>query len=427
MTRIMKKLFYHRGTEAQRAEFANDDAAKAVVMEVGFENEMAVGADGLAQIAPYGDFVGTAVIPNGTGGFKKIKAVQRMDAAAVAQMVNEYQESRKGLTKFFKSRPLFLGHPDARGVDPKKYPDKTPKGVFANVMAKADGFFGEVILTEEGERIMAGSSPWYLSGRWDADPTDETTVIGGETLPVYRPCKFWSAGLTKTPRLPVQMMNEDLGESSDDPANNKNESETNMKKKLITFLKKMKVELANDATDEQLEAGIGQAETSLTSTETQFANDKSTLETKVTAKDTQIGTLTTERDNYKTSFANERKARIGDVIGQAMTSGRITAAEKPDWERRLGVETQFSNELEALTKLTAKVKTGSVTITRGERKVELANEGERAEMVNELVAEVVKEKGWKLPKDYTAAYNEVAKRHPGLFEAMQQPKLHKRK
>jgi len=152
---------------------------------IAFTNEIAIGEDGWAQIAPFGDFPGLALITDGQGGFKKEKAIQRMDREAITQMVNEYQRTRKGLTRFVTSRPIYLGHPDAPGAMGAKYPDKNPKGVFANVACRADGFFGEPILTEEGEALIASKKVRALSGRWDAE---EIGVEDG--IKIYRPRRF---------------------------------------------------------------------------------------------------------------------------------------------------------------------------------------------------------------------------------------------
>lgn len=418
----MKEILTTKYAKHTKVEFCNEGDKSTAVVAVGFENELTIGEDGWAQIAPYGDFLGVAVIRKDDGTYKKEMAIQRMDRAAVAQMVNEYQQSRRGIKKFFKARPLFLGHPDAPGGG-AKYPDKSPKGVFANLAERDNGFFGEPILTEDGEKIVASPKPIFLSGRWDAEPTDETVERGGQTLRVFRPVKFLSAGLTNTPRLPVQMMNstdlDDLADASAaaDSDTNKN---TTMKKRLAAVLKKYGITLANDATDEQAEAAIGQLETKVDGLVT-ISNEHETLKTSDAGKDGKITNLTTERDGLKTQFANERKARIDREIALALTSGRITGEQKADWERRLGTEASFANELEALNKLTPTVKTESVTIQRGDRKVELANAGERADMVNELCDEIAREKNWDRKRDHSKIFNEVQRRHPALFKTMKQP------
>jgi hypothetical protein len=435
--------------ENRKVQFCNEGAGtsgsqQSAVFSISFENELSVDNEGWAQIAPFGDFLGVANVPQPDGTWKKELAIQRMDKQAVADMVNEYEQSRKGLLKLFKGRPLYLGHPDEQKscghetemsncgacvTQSRKYPDKSPKGIFAKLAVREDGFYGEPILTDEGAQIVASGKARFLSGRWSTELTGETVERGGKTLKVFRPSKFYSAGLTNTPRLPVQMLNEsdaDLAEFTEGNKGNEVTADKNktqiMKKKLIAALALAGITFANEAeaTDEKLESGIEQLGQKAKSAVT-FENEITTLKTTVQTKDTEIGRITTERDNLKTSFANERTARAGREIALALTTGRITAAEKADWERRLGKDTEFSNELEALNKLAPKVKTESITITRGDRKVELANSGQRAEMVNELMDEVAAERKWDRKRDHSKIFNEVQRRHPALFEGMKQP------
>lgn len=371
---------------------------------VDFSNEINIGEDGWGQIAPLGDFRGMAMIWE-NGVLKKFPAWQRIDKQAVTQMANEFKQSRKGIRGFLKGRGIFNGHADVPGME-SRYPDKLQKGVFIDLEAREDGLYGLPVFTNEGEQLLTTKKARYFSGRWDTVATDETK----DGLKVFRPSLFISAALTNKPNLPVQMLNE-----AEEPKENP------MLKKVITFLALHGVQIANEATEEQAATALETFGGKLKSDSTQFANEKTRLESDVTARDTEIGSLKTERDNFKTSFANERKARVEREIGLALETGRITAAEKPDWERRLGNETQFANELSALEKLAPKVKTQSFTMTRGDRKVELANESERREMVAQLINEVCSELNLDPKKDYNRAFNEVQKRHPALFTAMQQP------
>jgi phage I-like protein len=387
---------------------------------VAFLNELAIGNDGWAQIAPFGDFPGMALVADGKGGFTRERAIQRMDREAVTQMVNEYAKSRKGVRGFLKSRPLYIGHPDVPGCE-SKYPDKAPRGIFSNLACREDGFYGQLNLTEEGEALIANKTYRALSGRWEAEYVGEENGVK-----IYRPTKFYSAGLTNNPNLPVQLMNE----------SEQAKQENTMKTKIIALLKKHGITLANgvtianDASDAQIEEGLTQLGTHLERTatlaneKTTLANDKTSLATQLSAKEGEIttlkasvSTLTTERESARTAFANERAARIATLLDQAMTDGRITKAERPDWERRLGNEATFANEADALGKLGAKTKTESLTFQRGDRKVELSNASERRELVAELVSAEMKTSDCT----YDDAFARVQKSYPQLFQAMKQP------
>lgn len=386
---------------------------------ISFENEIAIGTDDWAQIAPLGDFPGMAFVADGKGGFEKKKAIQRMDQAAVAQMANEYENSRRGISKFLTSRPLYVGHPDAPG-GAARWTDKSPKGVFASLAARENGLFGQLILTEEGEKIVASKEYRALSGRWDAE------IIGQEKgVIVCRPTKFLSAGLTNYPNLPVQLLNEAEAETQ-------NTKKTDIMKKeaviaLLMGLGVSGITIANEASDDQISEALKQlgakAKTAdtLTGEKTTLANEKAQLEGKVTTLTTEKATATTERDTARTQFANERKGRITDLLDQAVRDGRIPAADRSTWETRLGNEITFANESEALKKQTPTIKTTSVTLQRGDRKVEISNANERREMVVELVNE--RQSSTKC--SYDEAYAYVQKNYPQLFAAMEHPEIRK--
>ena len=144
----------------------------------------------------------------------------------------------------------------------------------------------------------------------------------------------------------------------------------------------------------------------------------------------KIVKLDTDLTAARTEFANERKARITDELGVAMTTGRITAAQQPDWQRRLEVPAQFANELTAIRALTPVVKTESTVLklNRGgrEQQVDISTPAARTQFINEALEEIATEKGLKLPKDYQKVYNEVQRRHPALFQNMQQPEIQMR-
>ncbi|NOS70063.1 MAG: hypothetical protein HOP33_09040 [Verrucomicrobia bacterium] len=398
-------------------QFSND-SAKTVAC-VGFTNEISIGADGWAQIAPFGDFPSFAVVPQPDGSCKRLQAIQRIDKQCAQAMVTEFQNSRKGIKKFFSGRPIYIGHPDVPGIG-SKYPDKSAKGVISDLAVREDGLYGLPVFTNEGSDLVEQKKLRYFSGRL-ADCEEGEPKDG---VPVFRPNLFISVGLTNQPHLPVQMLNE--ADSCEAALAEQNKTQTPMKKSILELIiglcTKAGIQLANEADDAATEAALKKL-VSLDAA-ADFANERTTLEgqlasekSKVTAKDGVITNLTTERDNFKTSFANERKARIDGLLDAAISAGKITAAERPVWATRLGNETTFANESEALGKLQGKIKTTSITIDRGSRKVELANAADRREMVVELVNEEIA----TARVDYDTAYARVQKKHPALFEAMTQP------
>jgi hypothetical protein len=385
---------------ARAVQFANTNHA-TVLVEI--TNELSIDGDGWAQIAPMGDFPGMALIDDGPGALKKVPAIQRIDKAAIANMVAEFQNSRKGAKKFLAGRPIYVGHPDVPGYE-SRYPDKSPKGVFADIAERNGAFMGMPVFTNEGSDLVENRKLRALSGRWSAEEVGEENGVK-----IFRPTVFISAGLTNKPNLPVQLLNE-KGET------NPNQK---MKRKLLALFAalSLKPQFANaeEPTEAETEAAIDQAKSSVTT----LANEKQQLTQKVTTLETEKTTLTTDLSTARTSFSNERNARIKDELDLAVTTGRITAADRGNWEGRLKVDTNFANELTALRALRPTVKTDSVTIDRGSRKIEVANAAERRELVAELVNEEME--GSKC--DYDKAYAKVQRKFPQLFEAMAQPEI----
>jgi hypothetical protein len=292
-----------------------------------------------------------------------------------------------------------------------KYSDKSPKCSIVELQARPTGLYCKPVFFNEAEPILGQSTKIFFSGHWTSD---ELPQENGKRI--FRPDKLKSAGLTPFPNLPVEHVN--------DRDKTKTTIPTEMNKKIIIeFLALHGVQFANDATDDQIAEALKTLGTKAKTAETlaaekaQWANENAALTATTTGLTNSVTQLTSERDAFKTSFANERQARIDTLIGTALQEGRITAADKATWEGRLKVEAQFANEADALAKLPKVVKTASVTLDMGGRKVEIANAQERQEAVTRLVnAEMATNGG-----DYNRAYATVQKANPALFAAMKQP------
>ncbi len=417
--------------------FAN--AAPSPVVTFSFVNEIAIGEDGWAMIAPFGDHPSQALIPDGSGKMKKQKAIQRIDKAGADAMVAQFHNERKGVRKFLRGCNIYVGHPDVPGLE-KFYPDHEAKGVIADVEVRTDGIYGLPVFTNEGSELVEQKKFRAFSGNiGESEPDGE---VNG--LPAYRPTKLFSVGLTNSPHLPVHFFNSD-GSLAEAPTNQKN----TMKKKLLALFAalSLKPSFANaeEPADTEMEAALDQVQTKVAA----FANEQTSLKTKLVALCAKVGitfanadavtdpaatlaqvedkivTLNTDLTNARTQFANERKDRINDALATAVKGGLITDAEKPTWEGRLKVEAQFANEITALRSLTPKVKTTSVTVNRGgkESQIDVSTPQARSQFINEAVTEVAAELKLDEKKDYTRVYNEVQRRHPALFANMQQPEI----
>lgn len=390
---------------------------------VSFCNEINIGADGWAMIAPFGDFPSPALIPDGKGGMKKVPAIQRIDKAGADAMVADFHNSRRGLRKFLTGCNIYVGHPHVPGLG-KFYPDKEPKGVFANLETRADGLYGLPVFTNEGSDLVENADPAKRLRAFSGDlgESEDCGLVDGK--PCYRPTKIYSAGLTNTPHLPVHFFNADdtLAEAPNAQAD-KPTTKNTMKKKLLEICTKLGIQFANEADDAQTEAALTEVESKVAA----FANEKEALTQKVTALETDITNLTaqaaaakTEITAAQTQFANERTERINDELALAITTGKITEAEKPTWQARLQVAAQFANERAALRALSPKIKTTSITLTRGGRteQVDISDAKSRAQFANEVLVEIANELKLNRIRDHARIYAEAQRRHPALFEGM---------
>jgi hypothetical protein len=411
-------------------EFANADKPSAAIF---FSNDIAIGEDGWAMITRFGDYPSTALFPDGKGGVKKEKAIQRVDKAGAEQMVASFANSRRGVRKLFKGCNIYDGHPDAPGIG-KFYPDKEPKGVFANLEVREDGLYGQPIFTNDGFELVEKKLRRAFSGRiGEAEPCGEDS----NGVPIFRPTELFSAGLTNNPHLPVHFFNSD-GSLADASTHN----DKNMKKTILKMCTALGIQFANDADDAQTEAALDKVEAKVVA----FANEQTanaaktkTLKEKLLGLCAKVGisfanadaitdptatlaqvedkivTLSSDRDSLKTQFANERKERVESELGYAVQDGRITEAERAQWKNRLSVEAQFANELTSLRALEGKVKTEAATRSRLDSNVDLADPVSRRQFCNDAVVNICKEKNWDVKKDYDRAFRVAQERHPEAF------------
>lgn len=384
-------------------EFANDGDKPEFTMA----NEINLEADGWAQLFPFDDAPGKAVVLKANGAFATFDAIQRLDRSAAEQMVTHFNSITNRVKRFVKGVPIFNGHPDMPDAG-NKYPDKKRKGLIADLQIRDDGLYCKPIFDEDAVPILTGPKKLFFSGRWSSDELAEENGVR-----VFRPDALISVGITPNPNLRVQQLND------------KNQNQNPMKK-IIARLNALGITVANDATEDAVDAAVGTLAdqlnakvTTATTEKATLANDKTTLTGTITARDNSITQLTQERDTARTNFANERKSRIGGLLDGALADGRITASERPQWETRLAVEANFANESEALSKLGKKIKTVSITDRAGERKIEIANASARSEAVQTLVnAEMESTKC-----SYDVAHARVQKNNPALFAEMKHPEI----
>ncbi len=382
---------------------APGESAPAEADVIAFGNELALGEDGWAQLAPLGDYPGQALIRQADGTYTRTPAIQRLDRAAAEGMVRRFKSFGQRLRRFLTGCPIYVGHPDVPACA-HEYPDREPKGMIVDLAVRADGLYCRPVFTSAGSDLVEGKKLRALSGYWSAVPVPATANI-------YRPDLLKSAGLTNRPNLPVHLLNEQPGDRgfappSPVPAQLMNQN------LILPLLTRHGIPLAADAGEADLAAALQQI--------SDRAQAAATLANEKTAAEARLETLTASHLALTEAFANERAARITSFLDAAQVAGRLTAAERPDWERRLGEATQFANECAALARVAPRLKTVSLVEREGgQRKAELANAADRRDAIRTLVnAELALNGG-----HYDAAWEKVRQANPALFEAMIQPAL----
>jgi len=182
-----------------RIHFANIAAGADCL----FLNESVVGDDGWAQLAPFGDHPGKAIVTGPDGTSTRVDAIQRIDRATAEAMVKKFKSPLSKVKRYLQGCPIFSGHPDVPALA-NEHPDKSAKGVIQDLEVRDTGLYCKPVFTNEGVDLLSSKKRFGLSGYWTAEQNGDETKDG---KPVYRPGILKSAGLTPFPNLPVDWVN----------------------------------------------------------------------------------------------------------------------------------------------------------------------------------------------------------------------------
>jgi len=270
---------------------------------------------------PYGEY------PHAKG---VVQVVNATSAAAFAMNIQTAQaEGAPGL-------PIYAGHPDVPELA-VKYPDKAAKGWLISCKVGDDSCVLSVEWVKEpepGEFIYF--SPYFFSN----PPESGKAVID----------EIKSIGLTNDPnstrfRLPNEAAT----------TNQKQKGEPAMDNLILEALG-----LPEDASVEQAVAKINEI--------------KGTANEEAEDLKKEVEDAKTEADKAKEEFANERTARLGLMLDNALAAGQITPATRPVWEKRLRKD--FANEASALARVKPAVKKKSAFANAGADRDGFANEAD---------------------------------------------------
>jgi len=347
-----------------------------------FLNALDAADGGWAHLAPIGHYPGPALRRRADGTLERITAVQCIDEQSMTQIANAFAAPVGTQKRWRASVPIYRGHPDFPGME-ARYPDKTPLGDVLELDRKESGLWIRPCFGPAAVRAIESGEVRALSARWEAEPAGEK-----DGQPMFRPIKLLSVGLTPTPNLPVEFMNEWLAGTTADSTGPT--PPTMNREQLIALLQKHKIEFANDATDDQLVTLLDTRVVTLANEMATATTETDRLKAELKSQDVGLARQADELKTAKADFANERKARIEAELDLATAQGRITAAQRNDWEGKLTAD--FANEQPAMRKLAPTVKTQSVTGDIAARdKAQVANSAEELTGTARIAASIEKQ------------------------------------
>ena len=395
----------------QLKSFANEgEYPKSDVDVVGLGNAVEIGADGWALV-PYGDW------PHAEG-------LQHFGREEAQTIVGYFKNTWNRIKRAVVGLPIFKGHPDLPAPIGNEYPDKGEYGQVADMDARPDGLAIKLILSEAGATLVERGLK-YISPHWLANAVGKTTA--GKTI--YAPVFLKSIGLTRSPNIPCPSLVNSATSAAHGAGKTTQENQVN-KEALIKLLG-----LANEATEEQITAAIvalqKRPEPSALANETAA---KTAAEGKVTALEGEKSTLATKVTEAQTALANERKARIDEVVADAIRKGVVTEAEKATWTQRL--KSNFEAESKVLANAKPVIKTKSelpdlLAKYQAILEKELANAGggggtdmtdeDKGAKIKKFCNEEMAKLGHitNVHSRYNAAFTNVKRAHPELFGAVE--------
>lgn len=314
------------------------------------------------RLSPYGEYP----VTDETG--KKI--MQVIDQEAANAMALNFTTLASKIANMFKGIPIYEGHADnARWSEQNPGHKASAIGRIKSIEAGDDGIYVTSVFNSEGAELISGEAPKY-SGH---SPHWRLTPIAGRPG-YYRPVILWSDALTNTPNIVdnIIAMNSadgiDIEEFTEEIEEiDESESQSTNMKLTASALKCLGLPPEAEPTAEEISTAVEKLFSQLESARA----DKVVAEGNVTAANSRIGVI--EGDLNKI-----RSQAVDIVVLDAINSGRITEAQKPQWVTALNAS--FASEHAKLISLVPVLnmasKVGNVT-----RSVDVANSGDIADQI----------------------------------------------
>lgn len=358
-----------------------------------------IGDDGWMHIAPWGDFPAKASIRKPGGATEEGTIIQRINADTANDVVNDFRTLVGKAQRFFRSVPVYLGHPDFKATA-AQYSDKGVKGAVSEIEVRNDGLYAKPQFNDDGEALLETTNGLAPSAVFSC----QVREVDGQRIAF--PVRLRSVGLTTRPNLPVETINTSATEI---PAQASTPTADDAK---LVDPKPAAAVAANDVADHlknavNLELGLAAGtapSVCIPGNVNMGDNSGAEMASKpaaavVDSPASQSGavpvppvlasvSMAQSTEELKEDVANARaeakaarEQLIAEVINHAQASGRISDADRALWTSRLSAH--FADEKKNLFAIPAKWNSSSVidggrtkttsTADLGEKFVELAN------------------------------------------------------
>ena len=153
---------------------------------VAFTNQITLSHDGWAQLAPFGDYPGQALLRDSDGVMQNFPPSSAWTVPPPSSMTARFKSPWNRVKRYFTGCHIYAGHPDVPAFA-NEYPDKTPKGMIVDLQVRDDGLFCRPVFTNEGSELVETKKLRAFSAYWSAREIGEQAWPGGRPLKFYRP------------------------------------------------------------------------------------------------------------------------------------------------------------------------------------------------------------------------------------------------
>lgn len=333
---------------------------------------------------------------------------QVVDRQAAETMAVNYGSVVGKLANFFRGVPMFEGH-----ADDAAWLAKNP-GHRASAVARIktiepgeDGVYATAALNSDGVDLLGGDAPKYTG----QSPYWRLSEIPGRPG-CFRPILLWSVALTNNPNIMTNTiaLNSLQGVADADlsPATGETENpETTEIEMKLTPEALQALGFAPDAapTPEEVSAAI-----------VKMLSDKAEAEGKMATAEEQTTAANSRLSLVETELNLIRGTAVDTVIAAAVSTGRITEADKPAWTTALN--TSFQSESAKLAALMPVLNTQNRVADLGARReAHITDAANAAGRITEGVTAFALEKSIDITTaaGWTKAYDACRIAKPELF------------